>query len=118
MNNNGVYSLSSYGSELNVAEDFKWLWDSDESKIWRKKKSKKSKKRKKKKMKKMEKTLECLLMEQKRAKKKSKKKTKKQLQREFKYRLIEKSADVTMNMISDATRMYMQSKYSSSGSSK
>ena len=72
MNNNGVYSISSYDSELNISEDFKWLWDSDESEMWKKKKKKKKKDKKKKKAKKKEKA-----KKKKKAKKKEKAKKKK-----------------------------------------
>lgn len=135
MRRNDVYSIPLGDPELNITENLKWLFDSDESEEWGKKKKKKKKRKAKKKSKKkakkkkqmkkikrMEKALEYLLMEQKKARKKSRKKSKKmakkQLQREFSYRLIEKSADVTMHMISDATRMYMQSKFSPSGNNK
>lgn len=132
MKRNDVYSIPLGDPELNIAEDLGWLFDSDESGIWSKRKKKKKRKAKKKskkkakkkkqmkKMKRMEKALEYLLMEQKKARKKSrkkyKKKAQKQLQREFMYRLIEKSADTTLCTISDVTKMYAQSKFYSAGS--
>lgn len=112
MKKNNVYSIPLGDPELNIAENLKWLFDSDESEEWgKKKKKRKAKKKAKKEARKAKKKA------RKKAQKKAKKRDK-QLQREFKYRLAEKSADVTLGIISDFSRMYAQNKFLQSGSNK
>ena len=87
MKNSDTYSLTTSTSNINFSDVYDW-WDCDEL-------DKPYKKRKKK-------------------KKKSKKKKRKQAKRDFQYRMLEKTADITLHTLSDIAKMYAANKLRSS----
>ena len=115
-NANGVYSLFPSDSDVNFEDIYSISWDSDELEM--KERKKKKKKRKKKKAQKKLRKKKAQAKKKARAKKKAQKEERKQSQREFTYRMLEKSIDVTLYMVSDITKMYAESKFLSSRYSK
>ena len=111
MENDGTYTVfpeSSDSSPTSVPNQYanmhRFFSDYDEPKKKGKKKKKKKKKKKRKK------ALKLLLEDDMCNKKKSKKAREKQTKRDFKYRMIEKSADTVLGTASEVVKMYAESK--------
>ena len=90
MKNCSSYSLTPSSSDINFSNIYDW-WDDNDF-------NESDKKRKKKK----------------KAKKKAKRKKRKQAKRDFQYRMLEKTADITLHTLSDIAKMYAATKLHSS----